>query len=292
MENQYAITKDKKMSITEIAALLRIETHVLRYWEDEFGMKIERSETGRRMYTEEDIQMFRRIIECKKQGMKLREMKELLKKTDCESTKKSEMQVEETGIEMIDTDKTDRTLRMGNAISEEQKLYSTKEYLFKTKKKGATSGKNKVNTAQKGMEEGDENTVEALGREVVLSAKRKEGMNKYLIKPGNITVMPANNQEVLTSETEQKYHRMQELLIQVLSKSMENHIVSLKEQLSDEVKETIQKEMDYQFRTFEEQQEEKNKILFQEQKKWHEKEEEHFKKLDELLRSRLKKNRV
>ena len=50
-------------SIKEAAKELGVETHALRFWEDELGLRIARNEQGRRIYSEENMQEFRRIME-------------------------------------------------------------------------------------------------------------------------------------------------------------------------------------------------------------------------------------
>lgn len=64
--------------ISEAAKQVNVETHVLRYWEEELALSINRTEMGHRYYTEEDIQLFRCIKELKEQGMQLKELKELI----------------------------------------------------------------------------------------------------------------------------------------------------------------------------------------------------------------------
>lgn len=64
--------------ISEAAKRVNVETHVLRYWEEELTLSIGRTEMGHRYYTEEDIQLFRCIKELKEQGMQLKELKGLV----------------------------------------------------------------------------------------------------------------------------------------------------------------------------------------------------------------------
>lgn len=47
--------------IGEIAELLGVEPHVLRYWESEFRIRPQRSPTGQRMYRRKDISRFAQI---------------------------------------------------------------------------------------------------------------------------------------------------------------------------------------------------------------------------------------
>lgn len=62
----------KYYQITDAAKKLDVESHVLRYWEEELELPIERNKQGHRLYTEEDLQRFRYIKELKKEGLQLR----------------------------------------------------------------------------------------------------------------------------------------------------------------------------------------------------------------------------
>lgn len=64
--------------ISEAAKRVNVETHVLRYWEEELALEIGRTEMGHRYYTEEDLQLFHCIKELKEQGMLLRDLKNLV----------------------------------------------------------------------------------------------------------------------------------------------------------------------------------------------------------------------
>ena len=45
-------------SITEVASLLKLKPHVLRYWEKEFGvLRPNRNRAGNRMYSKKDIEL-------------------------------------------------------------------------------------------------------------------------------------------------------------------------------------------------------------------------------------------
>ena len=64
--------------ISEAARLTDVEAHVLRYWEEELELSIGRNEMGHRYYTEENVQLFRRIRELKEQGVQLKAIKMLI----------------------------------------------------------------------------------------------------------------------------------------------------------------------------------------------------------------------
>ncbi len=69
---------DVHYMISETAKKVGVESHVLRYWEEELDLQIGRTEMGHRHYTEEDIQLFCCIKELKEQGLLLKEIKQLL----------------------------------------------------------------------------------------------------------------------------------------------------------------------------------------------------------------------
>lgn len=64
--------------ISDAASLVNVESHVLRYWEEELELDIPRNEMGHRYYTEENINEFMRIREWKEQGYQLKAIRMLV----------------------------------------------------------------------------------------------------------------------------------------------------------------------------------------------------------------------
>ena len=58
--------------ISDAANLVNVESHVLRYWEDELELNIPRNEMGHRYYTQENIDEFMKIKELKEKGYQLK----------------------------------------------------------------------------------------------------------------------------------------------------------------------------------------------------------------------------
>ena len=58
--------------ISDAANIVHVESHVLRYWEEELELDVPRNEMGHRYYTEENMQQFRQIKELKEQGYQLK----------------------------------------------------------------------------------------------------------------------------------------------------------------------------------------------------------------------------
>ena len=49
---------EKIYLISDAAKQVQVESHVLRYWEEELKLPIKRNEMGHRYYTQEDIARF------------------------------------------------------------------------------------------------------------------------------------------------------------------------------------------------------------------------------------------
>lgn len=67
------------MFISDAAKEVKVESHVLRYWEDELHLPIKRNELGHRYYTEEDVERFKQIKGMKERGLQLKAIKMILK---------------------------------------------------------------------------------------------------------------------------------------------------------------------------------------------------------------------
>ena len=66
--------------ISDAANIVHVESHVLRYWEDELELNIPRNEMGHRYYTEAHIRLFQQIKELKEKGYQLKAIKTALDK--------------------------------------------------------------------------------------------------------------------------------------------------------------------------------------------------------------------
>lgn len=82
------VNMEQRYMISDAAKKVNVETHVLRYWEEELDLKILRNEMGHRYYTEEDINMFQNIKILKEQGFQLKAVKTLIPKLrECKTDK-------------------------------------------------------------------------------------------------------------------------------------------------------------------------------------------------------------
>lgn len=70
---------EKIYTISDAAKNVKVEAHVLRYWEEELELPVKRNEMGHRLYTEEDIKQLQRIKELKEQGLQLKAIRSVMK---------------------------------------------------------------------------------------------------------------------------------------------------------------------------------------------------------------------
>lgn len=206
-------------SIREAAQELGVETHALRFWEDELGLSIARNAQGRRIYSEENMQDFRRIMEWKTQGLQLKAIKQLIHRTDGKKT----------------------------------------VYLDDGRERNFSEGVGQMELPSDDME----------GRRIIMYRPKERGAldNERL-----------EDMQRIDLERAEKARRLQELLKQFISESIRESNTELLQGM----KEGLLKELDYQFRLQEEREAEREKIRI-------EKEDEHFRQLDENLRSAMEK---
>jgi DNA-binding transcriptional MerR regulator len=65
-------------TISDAAKMMNVETHVLRYWEDELNLTIARNAKGHRIYTDDDLKLFKSIQNLKANHISLKEIREQL----------------------------------------------------------------------------------------------------------------------------------------------------------------------------------------------------------------------
>lgn len=218
--------------ISEAAKLVQVETHVLRYWEEELQLPIKRNEMGHRYYTGKDIRQLQEIKVLKEQGLQLKAIKTILPKA-AEDAEKMESALTESG-------QTERIQTEGSEIVESEK-----------------------------------NLIGEKAKETVMNKAQKYMVT--LSKDKNVTVetQPETLSEYSAKDAEknQKAARLQYLLQHMITEAVK----TANKELCTDVKESILKELDYQFRMQEERDEERRK-----------KEEEHYRKIDEMIRERHK----
>lgn len=206
--------------ISDAAKEVKVESHVLRYWEEELHLPIKRNELGHRYYTKEDVERFKTIKGMKERGLQLKAIKMILKDGKLD-------------------------LLSGQPESLEEDAGEPQE----------------VHPAGQAEEE-------ALNADMAVTSDMPAEAD--LVQTGK---------SVLTAESkEEKSKRLQWLLQQLIRETLQEN----NEELCREIKESVVKELDYQFRM----QEERDELR---DKKMQERDEEYYKKMDELLRKKAKK---
>lgn len=71
---------EQRYTVTRAAEILGVRASVLRYWEEELDLHINRNEQGHRYYTGYDIALLANIKELKKRGLALRAIKDVIPK--------------------------------------------------------------------------------------------------------------------------------------------------------------------------------------------------------------------
>ena len=195
--------------ISDAAKEVKVESHVLRYWEEELQLPIKRNELGHRYYTEEDVERFKQIKGMKERGLQLKAIKMILKD--------GKLDVLPSDVIHEETEEKEKSVCLGMPIEV-------------------------VN-----MVDGVAVEEEPTAGGVVEAADGKED----------------------------KARRLQWLLQQMIKQTLQenNH------ELCREIKESVIKELDYQFRMQEEREEEREQRLA-------ERDEEYYKRMDELLRKK------
>ena len=233
--------------ISEAAKKVQVESHVLRYWEDELKLPIKRNEMGHRYYTEQDIKQLQEIKHLKEQGLQLKAIRTVLFKAPALSAGTDQAQAL-------------REVCAGTAAQAAEE-------------KSADRDRNNIETRRdKLMDMVKERAEEKAGEDSDAIVVNKP--HRYMVALSGDESRPAETKEQYDdTDKSRKAARLQYLLQHMITEAVK----SANKELCCDVKESILKELDYQFRMQEE----------RETERW-KKEEEHYRKIDEMIRERHK----
>lgn len=230
--------------ISDAAKEVKVESHVLRYWEEELHLPIKRNELGHRYYTKEDVERFKTIKGMKERGLQLKAIKMILKDGKLDLLSGQPEGMKEEVVRQMETEQ---------APAEQAEERKTEPEQEAPRETGA-----------------EQDMIQGEDREKAQPPIRLEGQPADLVKAGSAALAAESKEE--------KSKRLQWLLQQLIRETLlENN-----EELCREIKESVVKELDYQFRMQEERDERRDKVL-------QEREEEHYKRMDELLRKKARK---
>ena len=114
--------------ISEAAKQVQVETHVLRYWEEELHLPIKRNDMGHRYYTMEDVAQFKEIKVLKEQGLQLKAIRTILQKEGQENMT-SDKSKEDTAMDYLIGKKQKYIVSLSGEESREEKA-SRLQYLL------------------------------------------------------------------------------------------------------------------------------------------------------------------
>ncbi len=228
--------------ISDAAKEVRVESHVLRYWEEELHLPIKRNELGHRYYTEDDVERFKQIKGMKERGLQLKAIKMILKdgKLDLLLPGEHKPEKSEPG-------------QSGPEQSGSEQLKPEQSRLEKSRPEQSKP--------EESVQESDEEPAQAEGKVEMA-----------------IDIVGSRENAVTAETREDKSRRLQWLLQQLIRETLQEN----NGELCREIKESVVKELDYQFRMQEEREEARDK-------KQAARDEEYYKKMDELLRKKSKK---
>ncbi len=249
--------------ISDAAKAVEVESHVLRYWEEELHLPIKRNELGHRYYTDEDVERFKTIKGMKERGLQLKAIKMILKdgKLDLLSGRPADLN---KAVEEAASIGKQGVGESGQAVVKEQTAINAQ-----TAGSGqAAAEEQAAESAQAVAEEQTAGDGQAMADERTAKVFSATGMD----------IVQAGGGGLASESKEEKSKRLQWLLQQLIRETLQEN----NEELCREIKESVVKELDYQFRMQEEREERRDKML-------QERDEEHYKRMDELIRKKAGK---
>ena len=271
--------KNKHYLISDASKQVQVETHVLRYWEDELGLPIPRNELGHRYYTEFHIRLFRQIKRLKEQGYQLKAIRGILGKVEENQKTEPEALLEAQAQAVFrETGTGDRSMsRQENMEMEKNtgagsKIEPLRRRTPAEREAMAVSRRQKTGETEKTAAEADGEAAEGA------SAVQEE---ETIPRPSGQTVAAPSAQNVKKelSQAEitqllagEKMRQFQQIMNQVIGRAIEENSEKLSQDVSYLVHDKLMKEMEYLMRVSDE------------------REEERFKRLDEVIRAYQREN--
>lgn len=251
--------KERRYIISDASKLIEVESHVLRYWEEELGIDIPRNEMGHRYYTDYYIELFKRVKELKDGGFQLKAIKMLIPELTNMNTRENE------SIEGLREELFNRLTDYGEAVvddSGDNTFTGNGGNANNVNNAFANNGGNDIdnNVAMNDKDKTDKSTLSNVKdkEEIYNNGERKsELMTTDNESQGNISERTNNG----------KLEQFQSIISEVVSNALKENTGMLGKEVSEIVSDNVIKEMDYLMHIREKQ------------------EEERFKKLDETIRS-------
>ena len=252
--------------INEAAKEVHVESHVLRYWEEELNLPIKRNEQGHRVYTQEDVDRFIRIKSLKDQGLQLKAVRMVLGQIQDGQEESMDMRADnpfaQKQLTKIGKNGDMKVIQLKPGDEAKWKEFKSERHVNQQKNEhGESSGNN-------GNSESNELAIQ------IKDTPQKEN-------GGSSTQLSANNKDTQKEQMIRLQYLFQKLIKEAVAENNEAMVHTLTERITDNVKSDICKELDYQFRLLEEREDERTAVKQESDKQ---RDEEYYKRIDELLR--------
>lgn len=267
--------------ISDAAKEVKVESHVLRYWEEELHLPIKRNELGHRYYTREDVERFKQIKSMKERGLQLKAIKMILKDG------KIDVMLPEEEKEALKR----HSAAQGKEVSNQQNSSQTPERKSSSQQNSSQIPERESSSQQNSGQEPEKNVSveqpikvansvsEEHEKSIVWDNKREHYFREQ--QGMAIDIVNSKDTQVVQESKEEKARRLQWLLQQLIRETLQEN----NKELCREIKESVIKELDYQFRVRDEREEERERIQNQ-------RNEEYYQKMDELLRKKARIRRT
>lgn len=250
------------MLISDAAKEVNVENHVLRYWEEELHLPIKRNELGHRYYTNEDIERFKQIKSMKERGLQLKAIKMILKNGKIDILSQHEVKKNDEVVKSHEVEKCDEIMKEHEGLEDKNAENNQLDAIGQADI--ANQGKSKKNESAGALLQSEDADVH-MAIDIVNSREIRRGVEQN---------------QVARETKEDKARRLQWLLQQLIRETLQEN----NQQLCNDIKESVVKELDYQFRAQEERDEERDR-------RQTERNDEYYKKMDELLRLKREKKK-
>lgn len=225
--------------INEAAKEVHVESHVLRYWEEELELPIKRNEQGHRIYTQEDVERFIRIKSLKDQGLQLKAVRAVLEQIQDDREESGEM-------------------RADNPFAQKQLTKIGKNGDMKViQLKPNDESKWKELKSERHMIEVKEKKVSSVPRETMVHDSTAAEDNELAIQIKDMGTVEETKQETQLQDNQKEQvvrlqYLFQKLIKEAVAENNEALVETMTERISNSVKADLCKELDYQFRLVEE----------------------------------------
>jgi len=109
------------LSVKDVAEMLETEAYVLRFYEKELNLDIKRNSKGHRVYTIEDVEMFRKVQDMRGQGLQLKAIETIVHDSN-EETRETYEQLSSITLSALAPVKNSDIVEIDITSSEDEKV--------------------------------------------------------------------------------------------------------------------------------------------------------------------------